>query len=75
MVKYTPELSKSNKGRGSKKNTWIGFNYNSGAYYALGILDQVIYINPAKRIIMIRTGKKDKIYDYPYLMHRLTDYL
>lgn len=68
-------IVKSNKGRGSKKNTWIGFNYNSGAYYALGILDQVIYINPAKRIIMIRTGKKDKIYDYPYLMHRLTDYL
>ena len=62
------------KERGAKKDTWTGFNYNADAYYAVGILDQVIYIHPAKRIIMVRLGKEDKIYDYPYVMHRLSDF-
>lgn len=60
---------------GPNKDKWIGVKFDSGVYYALGILGQVIYVNPEKKIIMVRLGRKDKNHDYPYFMHRLASSL
>lgn len=68
-------VSREKSGGRSGGEVWIGIDYSSGVYYAWGILDQLIYINPAKKLIMVRLGREDKLYDYRYFMDQLATWL
>lgn len=61
------------------KNKTASFNHWEAAiftnnFFAMGILGQILYINPDKNIIMIRLGK-DKDLFYPTLMNQLSKWL
>ena len=38
-------------------DNWIAYTYTD-RYYALGIFDQLLYVNPKKRIIVVRLGER-----------------
>ena len=43
-------------------------------YYAMGIRGQVLYVNPYKRLIMVRLGLRDDTYAHiPYLFEQLSN--
>ena len=43
-------------------------------YYAHGIRGQVLYVNPYKRLIMVRMGKQDNTFaSIPYVFEQLSN--
>lgn len=52
---------------------WL-MNIYTGQFYALGIFKQLLYIDPAKKIIIVRLGD-DNDYEYERLMYRITQSL
>lgn len=49
---------------------WM-MNVYTGQFYALGIFKQLLYIDPVKKIIVVRLGD-DNDYDYENLMYKIT---
>lgn len=64
------EIWKNNEAPDAEKQWRI--TVYTGAYYALGIMNQVLYIDPDKNLIMVRLGANgDKSYpDFMYLLSR-----
>jgi CubicO group peptidase (beta-lactamase class C family) len=53
----------------SNDNQWWADIYTSN-FFALGIMKQVLYVNPEKNIIMVRLGKSDD-FEYPVFMYKM----
>lgn len=49
---------------------WLGLKYHD-SYYALGILDQVMLLDPNKNTILIRLGHQDKFANYVNLLDKV----
>ena len=53
---------------------WTNILYKD-AFYALGIMNQVVYINPQKNIIVVRLGQLSDFGNYPHFIYKLADSL